>query len=66
MTHQFTAFIEKDPKSGMYVGTVPNLPGAHTYAETIDELQTRLVEVISLCAEELENPHSVTTGHGSF
>ena len=55
MTHNFTAFIEKDPESGLYVGSVPNLPGAHTYAETIDELRVRLAEVISLCLEEMGN-----------
>ncbi len=54
MTLNFTAFIEKDPESGMYVGTVPNLPGAHTFAETIDDLQVKLVEVITLCLEEMD------------
>lgn len=54
MTLNFTAFIEKDPESGFYVGSVPNLPGAHTYAETIDELQIRLAEIIALCLEEMD------------
>ena len=54
MTRKFTAFIEKDPESEMYVGTVPNLPGAHTFAESIDDLQVKLVEVISLCLEEMD------------
>ena len=54
MTLNFTVFIEKDPESGLYVGTVPNLPGAHTFAETIDDLQGKLVEVISLCLEEMD------------
>ena len=54
MTLNFTAFIEKDPESGMYVGTVPNLPGAHTFAETIDDLQLKLSEVITLCLEEMD------------
>ena len=38
----------------MYIGTVPNLPGAHTFAETIDDLQSNLVEVITLCLEEMD------------
>ena len=54
MTLSFTAFIEKDTESGMYVGTVPNLPGAHTFAETIDDLQSKLAEVITLCLEEMD------------
>ena len=54
MTKNFTAIIEKDPESGMYVGIVPHLTGAHTYAATLDELQVRLAEVIALCLEEME------------
>jgi predicted RNase H-like HicB family nuclease len=53
MTKNFTAMIEKDPESGMYVGIVPHLTGAHTYAATMDELQIRLAEVIALCLEEM-------------
>ncbi|MGL4942627.1 MAG: type II toxin-antitoxin system HicB family antitoxin [Thermoguttaceae bacterium] len=54
MTRNFTVFVERDPESGMFVGTVPSLPGAHTYADTLDDLQIRLTEVISLCLEEME------------
>ena len=43
----------------MYVGTVPNLPGAHTFAETIDDLRSKLVEVITLCLEEMEQEEIV-------
>ena len=60
MTLNFTAFIEKDPESGMYVGTVPNLPGAHTFAESIDDLQVKLVEVITLCLEEMDRDEIMT------
>ena len=38
----------------MYVGTVPNLPGAHPFAETLDDLRNKLVEVITLCLEEMD------------
>ena len=54
MTLNFTAYIEKDPESGMYVGTVPNLPGAHTFAKSIDDLRDKLVEVITLCLDEMD------------
>jgi predicted RNase H-like HicB family nuclease len=60
MMLNFTAYIERDPESGMYVGTVPTLPGAHTFAETIDDLQSKLVEVIELCLEEME-PVEIST-----
>ena len=52
--YQFTAQIEKDKETGLYVGSVPNLPGAHTQGATLDELQSNLKEVIELCLEELE------------
>ena len=54
-TYQYTAQIEKDKETGLYIGIVPSLPGAHTQAATLDELQTNLREVIELCLEEL-NP----------
>ena len=58
--YNFTAQIEKDKETGLYVGTVPSLPGAYTQAASLDELQVNLKEVIELCleglsSEELEN-----------
>lgn len=50
----FTAFIEKDLESNCYVGIVPCIPGAHTQADTIDELIPRLKEVVELCLEEMD------------
>jgi predicted RNase H-like HicB family nuclease len=48
----YTAYVEFDPETKLYVGTVPSLPGAHTQAATLDELQRNLQEVIALCLEE--------------
>ena len=49
----FTAQIEKDSDTGLYIGYIPSLPGAHTQAESLDELHKNLEEVASLCMEEL-------------
>ena len=49
-----TAYIEKDSESGMYIGVVPAITGAHTCAATMDELHIKLKEVISLCLEEMD------------
>jgi predicted RNase H-like HicB family nuclease len=49
-----TAYIERDVETGLYVGTVPGIPGAHTQAETLDELQCNLKEVVELCLEEMD------------
>jgi predicted RNase H-like HicB family nuclease len=37
-----------------YVAIVPGLPGAHTQADTLDELQVKLKEVVELCLEEMD------------
>lgn len=52
--HKITAYIEKDPETGLYVAVVPGIPGAHTQAETLDELQKNLKEVVELCLEEMD------------
>jgi predicted RNase H-like HicB family nuclease len=49
-----TAYIERDVETGLYVGIVPGIPGAHTQAENLDELQRNLKEVVELCLEEMD------------
>jgi len=48
----FTAYVEFEPDTKMYVGVVPGITGAHTQGETLDELQKNLKEVLELCLEE--------------
>ena len=48
----FTAIIEKCRDTGLYVGYVPNFPGAHSQATTLDELYGNLQEVIGMLLEE--------------
>ena len=50
----YTAVIERDPDTGLYVGYVPGFPGAHTQGETLDELRENLRDVIELLLEEGE------------
>ena len=50
----FTAYVEQDKETGLYIGIVPGVPGAHTQAATLDELQKNLKEVLELCLEEYE------------
>lgn len=50
----YTAIIERCPDTGLYVGYVPGFPGAHTQAETLDELQGNLREVIDMLLEDGE------------
>ena len=48
----FTAYLEWDPETKLYVGFVPGIPGAHTQGRSLDELQKNLKEVLELCLEE--------------
>ncbi len=48
----FTAYLEWDPETKLYVGFVPGIPGAHTQGKSLDELQNNLKEVLQLCLEE--------------
>jgi predicted RNase H-like HicB family nuclease len=48
----FTAYVEWDPETELYVGIVPGISGAHTQAATLDELRHNLKEVLELCFEE--------------
>ena len=50
--HTFTAYIEFDPDTKLFVGTIPALPGAHTQGSSLDELRQNLQEVVELCLEE--------------
>lgn len=49
---RLTAIVERDSTTGLYVGWVPGIPGAHTQAETLDELDENLKEVLALLAED--------------
>ncbi len=50
----YTAVVERDPATGLLVGYIPGFPGAHSQAETLDELQVNLREVVSMLLEDGE------------
>lgn len=50
----FSAVIEQDSATGLYVGFVPGFPGAHSQGETLDELQHNLQEVLAMLLEDGE------------
>lgn len=47
-----TAYVEQDPETGLYVGMIPGVPGAHSQGATLDELNANLREVAELLLEE--------------
>ncbi len=50
----YTAVVERDPDTRLYVGYIPGWPGAHTQAETLDELHRNLIEVVELLLQDGE------------
>lgn len=52
MEIKYTAVIEKDLDTGLYVGYIPNVNGAHSQGETIEELRDNLKEVLELISED--------------
>jgi len=50
----YTAVIERDSVTGLLVGYVPGFPGAHSQAETMEELNENLREVIAMLLEDGE------------
>ena len=51
--YQFSAQIERDRETEVYIAYVPALPGVHTQAKSLPQLQINIKEVIGLCLEEL-------------
>jgi len=47
-----TAVVEQCSETGLYVGFVPGLAGAHSQAESLDELNLYLKEVIEMLLED--------------
>jgi predicted RNase H-like HicB family nuclease len=50
----YTAVVERSPETGLFVGFIPGFPGAHTQAESLDELNANLREVLALLLEDEE------------
>lgn len=50
----YTIVVERDAVTGLYVGSIPGWPGAHTQADTLDELRQNMAEVIGMLLEDGE------------
>jgi predicted RNase H-like HicB family nuclease len=47
---EFSVIVGRDAE-GYYVASVPELPGGHTQARSLDKLIVRIREAIELCME---------------
>ena len=50
----FNVVVERDPDTGLLVGSVPGWPGAHSQGTTLDELEQSLREVVEMLLEDGE------------
>jgi predicted RNase H-like HicB family nuclease len=50
LPRQFDVIIERD-EEGYYIASVPQVPGCHTQARSLDEVAQRIREAIELCLE---------------
>ena len=50
--HTFNVIVERDPETGLFVGSVPGWPGAHSQGATLDELDQNLREVVGMLLED--------------
>lgn len=57
MQRNFNVVVEKD-EEGYYIASVPALPGCHTQARSLDELDRRMREAIELCLEVEGGPEN--------
>ena len=61
--HSYTAVVERDNDTGLYVGFVPGFLGAHSQGATLDELRQNLREVIAMLLEDADaHPESEFVG----
>jgi len=50
LDRNFDVVVERDGE-GYYVASVPAIPGCHTQAKSLDDLDRRIREAIELCLE---------------
>jgi predicted RNase H-like HicB family nuclease len=56
---EFSVIVERD-EAGYYVASVPELPGCHTQARSLDKLVDRVREAIELCLEVKRDVRTTT------
>ena len=50
----YTAIVERDADTGLYVGHIPGWAGAHSQGASVDDLVVNLQEVVQLLLEDGE------------
>ena len=50
---QFVVYIEQD-EDGIYIGSIPSIPGCHAQGKTQEEMLSNLADVVKLCLRNLD------------
>lgn len=50
----YAAVIQRCPDTGVYIGHIPGIAGAHSQADSLDKLNANLAEVLALIFEDGE------------
>lgn len=49
----FAVYIEQD-EDGVFIGSVPSIPGCHAQGDTEEEMLRNLEEVVKLCLRNID------------
>jgi predicted RNase H-like HicB family nuclease len=55
MSQEFTIIIERDPESGWLIGSVAELPGCYSQADTLAALESNMREAIQAYLETMDD-----------
>jgi predicted RNase H-like HicB family nuclease len=55
MPPKYRIIIEEDPEDGVYIASVPSLPGCHTFAKNAKEAALMAEEAIEVYIETLHD-----------
>lgn len=50
---QFIVYIEQD-EDGVFIGSIPSIPGCHAQGKTQEEMLNNLAAVVKLCLRNLD------------
>ncbi len=59
-TEQFTVYIEQD-EDGIFIGSIPSIPGCHAEGKTQVEMLKNLDEVLELCLRNVNKKEIMKT-----
>ena len=51
-SYHYSMVIQWDPRSDIYIASVPELPGCRTHGETYEEALKNILEVIEMWVED--------------